>query len=317
MRRKKTTIKDENKNGKRSRSQKYRRIAEKIRARKMSVLDNETGEYLLLSEGEEMVRCYDFKTFEEHEYHYVTSLGRVISLKGTRPHFLKLVANGNGYLKFGSGVFVHRAVWFSFAYDAIKNKRKMPSNYRLPENRKKAVANLRTAVQESDKYVVHHKDGDPQNNRLENLEGTYIGIHSMLHSPFDPKKGETETETDMRRLKMLYDRKDITEPSVFSADGIRSAEKLSPESAGKIDGLIRINAIADRVMKEVSRVCGSEYFREEKICVINDGSALHYFDVRDGADSDPIKRDEVVAPMPDYDILYDMPSGKISVSSGK
>ena len=305
----------ETKNRNKSMSQRYRRIAEKIRCRKMPVLDKETGEYRFLSEGEEMVRCYDFSSFGEHKYRYVTSLGQVISLKGKTPHFLKQVATKD-YLKFGTRGYVHRAVWFSFAYDAIKNKREMPSNYGLPENRKRAIADLKRAAQESNRYVVHHKDGDPQNNRLENLECCLWRFHRALHS-FAPRQGETEDETDTRRFDTIHNMKDIVVPSLFCADDILAVEKLSPETVGKLEEQVRIKVLAEMVMNVVAQDYGSEYFQEEKICVINDGQALHYFDICDGANSKLIERSEVVAPMPEYDILYDMPSGGISYRQPK
>lgn len=311
MRRKKTTIKDENKNGKRSRSQKYRRIAEKIRARKMSVFDKQTGEYLLLSEGEEMVRCYDFDTFEEHEYHFVTSLGRVISLKGTRPHFLKLVAGANGYLKFGSGEYVHRTVWFSFAYNAIKNKREMPSKYGLPENRNRAFANLSTIAQKSDIYEVHHKDGDPQNNRLENLECIYIGSHSMLHT-FEKLHGETEDETVEKRMDFVHNRKDITKPSIILPEEDLSVSELSSENICELQNSIVLKAWI--ITEWISQKYGAEYFHEDRICVIFDGSMMHCFDIREGK---PTKRREIPVPMPEPDILFFLPSNKFTINNLK
>lgn len=311
MTRKKTTIKDENKNGKRSKSQKYRRIAEKIRAGKKPVFDNETGEYLLLSEGEEMVRCYNFDTSEEHEYHYVTSLGRVISLKGTRPHFLKLVANANGYLKFGSGEYVHRTVWFSFAYNAIKNKGEMPSKYGLPENSKRALASLSTIAEKSDRYEVHHKDGDPQNNRLENLECIFIGFHSMLHT-FNNLHGETEDETVDKRLDYVHNRKDITKPSIIISEEDLSISELSSENIGELQNSIVLKAWI--ITEWISQKYGAEYFHEDRICVIIDGSMVHCFDIREGK---PTKRREIPVPMPEPDILFFLPSNKFTINNLK
>ena len=297
-------------NKNRQKSQKIRRIAEKIRARKLPVIDRETGEQYMLSEGEEMVKCYDFETFEEHEYHFVTSFGRTISALGDTPHFLKQVQNKQGYLMFGDGTYVHRAVWFSFAYDAIKNKKEMPDSYKLPEGISSSKTNLRKIAEKSHTYVVHHKDKNPQNNHIKNLECCFISIHSMLHS-FEDLQGTTDDETDKMRLEYLHQRKDIIKPSIILPDSALSIAELSPENIRKLQNSIELKA---RIITEwVSQAFGAEYFQKDRICLIYDGSMLYYFDVQNGV---PIRRDEVIAPMPEPDIEYDLPSDRIFVLHG-
>ena len=308
MGRKSTNTKKENKDRNRSKGQKVRRIAAKIRDRKLPIIDRKTGEEHMLLEGEEMVRCYDFKTFKEHKYHFVTNFGRTITLWRDTPYFLKQSPNEQGYLLFGNWTYVHRAVWFSFAYDAIKNKKEMPDNYKLPEGISSSKTNLRKIAKASHTYEIHHEDKNPQNNHITNLECCFISSHSMLHK-FEDLQGTTDDETDKMRLEYLYQRKDITEPSIISSDSSLSITELSPESVRRLQNSIELRASI--ITKWVSNVYGAEYFQKDRICVIDDGSMLHCFDVRDGV---PTKRSKVPVPMSEPDILYEIPSDRISVS---
>ena len=308
MGRKSTNTKKKNKNRHRSKAQKVRRIAEKIRDRKLPIIDRKTGEEHMLLEGEEMVRCYDFKTFKEHKYHFVTSFGRTITILSGTPYFLKQSPNNEGYLQFGYWTYVHRAVWFSFAYDAIKNKKEMPDNYKLPKGISSSKTNLRKIAEESRTYVVHHKDKNPQNNHITNLECCFISSHSMLHK-FEDLQGTTDDETDRMRLEYLYQRKDITEPSIISSDSSLSITELSPESVRRLQNSIELRA--HMITEWVFKVYGAEYFQKDRICVIDDGSMIHCFDVRDGV---PTKSSTVPVPLPEPDILYEIPSDRISVS---
>lgn len=308
MERKDTNTKKEDNNTHRSKEQQVRRIAEDIRDRKIPVIDRKTREEHMLSEGEEMVRCYDFKTFSEHKYHFVTNFGKTITLQNGTPYFLTQVPNEQGYLLFGEGTYVHRAVWFSFAYDAIKNKKEMPDNYRLPEGISSSENNLHKIAEASHKYEIHHKDGNPKNNHITNLECCFISTHSMLHA-FGRLQGETESETDKMRLDFLNHREDITKPSIIPSDSTLSIAELSPENIRELQNNIELTV---RIITEwVSHVYGAEYFQTDRICVIDDGSMLHCYDVRDGV---PTKRSEVPVPLPEPDIMYDIPSDRFSVS---
>ncbi len=310
MGRKGKTKKEASKNKKYSKGQRRRRTAEKIRNRELPVYDKVTGEYHLLSEGEEMVKLYNLKTFKEDRRHYVTSFGRIISLIGDTPHFMKRVPNKKGYLTFGEGTYVQRAVWFSFTYDAIINKKKMPDNYGLPEGLNGSLSKLHEVAEASRKYEVHHMDGNSRNNHITNLECCTAGSHSMLHT-FDRLQGESESDTEKKRSDFLQDRKDITAPVIISADDKLSIEKLSPENTVELKKKIRPDVLANIVEDRVSRMYGAGFFKEDRVCVIDDGKNVYYYNMRDG---EKPKRSEEIPPMSNHDILYDVSAGIISVT---
>ena len=310
MGRKNKNKKEASNNKNYSKGQRRRRTAEKIRNRELPVYDKVTGEYHLLSEGEEMVKLFNLITLKEDRRYYVTSFGRIISLIGGTPHFLKQVPNKKDYLTFGEGKYVQRAVWFSFTYDAIKNKKELPYNYELPEDLNSSLSSLRKVAKESRKYEVHHMDGNPRNNHITNLECCTAGSHSMLHT-FDRLQGETESDTDEKRLEFLQDRKDITAPAIISADDKLSIEKLSPENMVVLKKKIRPDVLANIVEDRVSRMYGAGFFKEDRVCVIDDGKNVYYYNMRDG---EKPKRSEGIPPMSNHDILYDVSAGIISVT---
>ncbi len=157
--------------------------------------------------------------------HKVSNKGHIISLKNGR---ILLMASSpdkkNGYMVVGDNWKVHRAVWFSFAADAIQKKtvrRDLPEMYGMAKEVRE-IKNLRNLKKLLDLNLeVDHKDNDRSNNRLDNLELVTSEINTLFISL---KNAETELE----RMKILSR---LQEPTIVNAglkDGVHGIAYADP-----------------------------------------------------------------------------------------
>lgn len=128
-------------------------------------LQNKDGKIYKFTNKERIVPLYDYELHKLNKKYYVTEKGVIISFIDGKALVLS-PSLSKGYLKFStskSSLTVHRAVWFSFAYDSITNGTEPPLTYQITVE---TLADLKAITSDIE---VNHIDTNPKNNKLNNL----------------------------------------------------------------------------------------------------------------------------------------------------
>lgn len=132
--------------------------------------------------------------YEEDATVWVSNYGNVISFRGYKrnisyPLVWKKTLDKSGYYLVGKHYKLHRLVWFSFAYNAIKTKKKMPQ-YIVLKGKIEGLSDLKKIIRKND-YKIHHQDIDKLNNKIGNLELAGDSFHVLMHNL---ERAKTEEE---------------------------------------------------------------------------------------------------------------------------
>lgn len=197
---------------------------------------------------DEFVEFYNPKTGEVLEDYYISNHGDVIKVKKTGIELLIGDIKDKGYKRVeinDEKIYRHRAVFYSFAYRDIKDKktRKPIKVYgeedieKPNELKKKAIEMIEHtevlgAIAKDSKeslYVVHHKDFNRQNNDVENLILYKKTVHDDLHIlDNEIKKIRKQAEKD----QLQKDIEELQAVSRFTENNPSSDNKVSAIAAG-------------------------------------------------------------------------------------
>lgn len=144
---------------------------------------------------ERFVKVYDTINQRLHPCYYISNYGNVISFKDPdAPQWLATPVDNNGYQSFSvsrgddTSLKVHRTVYYSFMYDTVVNQKGTFDNLLDVCT----AADVHELTQED--VRIHHKDKNPSNNMLSNLELDEVELHTFLHKLEQAKNIEKELE---------------------------------------------------------------------------------------------------------------------------
>lgn len=128
-------------------------------------ISNKDGKVYKFTKKERIVPLYDYLLHKLNKRYYVTEKGVILSFVEGKPLALSPTPD-KGYLKFStseSTLNVHRAVWFSFAYDSLTNGSEFPLTYQITVETIKDLKKITSEIE------VNHIDENRKNNKLSNL----------------------------------------------------------------------------------------------------------------------------------------------------
>ena len=260
---------------------------------------------------------------EQSHIYIVSNRGNVISFDiPRRPVVLKKSLTlkereDMSYLKCGDNWDIHKAVWFSFAADAIIHNKELPRSYGIHESFWTLDGLVELAELGSPEcgklIIVHHMDENPQNNNLENLEllpnnedSDSTQWHSWMHSLDD--------KTDEERLKAIVANRKIRKPTIMGWKNdtnnketfLAEIDQQSTESINqeKINDL-RWKMLFNGIISDISSIVDQSYFSEPRYGFIEkDGSVKSIVVTKNDADTDYIIDYEPIRDDADYDFIY-------------
>lgn len=194
------------------------------------------------------------------------------------------------YLRTGYNWEVHRVVWFSFAFYALENpdefKGLFPNYYGIPIEQIEKPANLKILTGQKvrrgkgakkkkakkDKKIaieIHHINGNPKNNCIEELEALPEDIHKILHEIAD-------TKDEFTRLKAVHDNFD--EKVAVSVDNGIYARKYNRIILKKeaVEDLQKQKTIV-YIVNEAEKKEGSGYFNDTRYIRLNYGNSRYEY----------------------------------------
>ena len=221
------------------------------------------------------------KTGEINKQYKVSNKGNIISLKnGTITLMTPTMDKKSGYMVVGENWKVHRAVWFSFAADAIQKKtvrRDLPEMYGMAKEVRE-IKNLRNLKKLLDLDLeVDHKDTDRSNNRLDNLELVTSEINTLFISLKNAK-------TELERMKILSR---LQEPTIVDAgleDGVHGIAYADPAQISDMakqdinDWLLLTKAV------ELAYKSNPKTFASERYGMLQSGNMIKAFRVAKDAE---------------------------------
>jgi hypothetical protein len=271
----------------RSNAQRARYAKEKWLREKYTIYDRVTNEKFVPAEDELFVPLFHYKEDKDlkryrnatpvwgklDSKYLVSNKGHVISFKfhGTDEPILmhqteKPDPNRNiSYMVVGDAWNVHQLVWFSFAADAIENGYELPSTYGITTKELKTLGRLKKLKD----FEIHHRDKNPQNNCLDNLECDSDRIHAFLHE-LDRLETESERLTEIRSYQ-------FDNPTMIQLDGTLSISEIdADEFMRKADAALKEHQwtlLTAFVIKTVSQAIGDERFRKKDwyVCIDANG----------------------------------------------
>lgn len=214
--------------------------------------------------------------------HKVSNKGHIISLKNGRILLMTSSPDkkNGGYMTVGDNWKVHRAVWFSFAADAIQKKtvrRDLPEMYGMAKEVRE-IKNLRNLKKLLDLDLeVDHKDTDRSNNRLDNLELVTSEINTLFISLKNAK-------TELERMKILSR---LQEPTIVDAgleDGVHGIAYADPAQISDMakqdmnDWLLLTKAV------ELAYKANPKTFASERYGMLQSGNMIKAFRVAKDAE---------------------------------
>lgn len=228
--------------------------------------------------------------------HKVSNMGHIISLKNGR---ILLMASSpdkkSGYLVTGENWKVHRAVWFSFAADAIKKKtvcRDLPEMYGMAKEVRE-IKNMRNLKKLLDMNLeVDHRDEDRSNNRLDNLELVTSEINTLFISLKNAK-------TDSERMEILSKLKDPTIVDAGIEDGVHgiayaNSDQISDMAKSDLNDLLLLTKAV-----ESAYMAGPEIFSVKRYGMLQSGNMIKAFCVYKDAKGNVIPEILPSATLPD------------------
>ena len=186
------------------------------------------------------------KKGKQSNIYLVSNKGNVITFDSPEnPKVMKYVLTNKergdmSYLKCGDNWDIHRVVWFSFAADSVINNTARPTSFKIHESFWTIEGLLELADLGSEEYgelvVVHHKDENPQNNNLSNLELLPNNKDDELSEAWHTWLHNLQNLSNDEKLKTISQQKKITEPTIIYADrGFLSASDLNSEQLNEIE----------------------------------------------------------------------------------
>ena len=271
--------------------------------------------------------CKKVSEFKPDYGLYVSNYGKIVSFKiGNEVKLLKQKLNNekNGRLCFDrGGKYVHRAVWYSFAYEAVSKKKEIPLYFKKGE-RITSLKDLKNIIREEAKrktrrkalYEVHHTDTNRFNNRIDNLEL----VQSTYHTPY---LHAINNAKDKKEKWEIYTSVDV--PAVTDGNGKAMAQVVL-ESENKILGvhapsedIIKNNPMIQYIIETLrnvfiyidSKIIEGYFVIERKVGIYVEGKIMGFY-VTEGK-GNPIKQIIDELPFEEYDVYY----GDIFVEKNK
>ena len=142
-------------------------------------LKDSYGKTYKFTKRERIVPLYDYRSHKLNKRYYVTDRGVIISFQQSEPTVIHQVQE-NGYCKFSTSenpLYVHRAVWFSFAYDALINGTELPLTYQIKVETLKDLKKITSDIE------VNHIKG--RSNKLSNLRLMEQPLNLLLRNLFN------------------------------------------------------------------------------------------------------------------------------------
>ncbi len=183
---------------KQSRTKQAMRLFKEWNTSRYPLKDRE-GNSFEFGEEVDFVAMYNYSEGKIDKKYYVSNMGHILSCTGygsnqTGEKIMVLTESGNkdesGYV-IVRGWRLHKLVWFSFVADSLEKGEDVSAKYGIQiDNMKELKALAVTAKQGDTKKVndkgivfdIHHKDLNPKNNKLSNLQALPEEVHTVLHN---------------------------------------------------------------------------------------------------------------------------------------
>lgn len=242
-----------------------------------------------------IIPLYDYKRGRASKKYLITDHGEVISFTKAEPKIIKTRSSDdydhctiNKYT-----YYIHRGVWFSFAYHWIKNPsavneplafEKITSKEQLDELRKAKVSQWNSRKRKREfkaRYEIHHQDSNERNNCYSNLV-----LEDEAHEILTKIRGARELAEEYGKsedgsILMLVHNESESSGVVYYKGGKTRTEKIQP-TAEKWEkrmsdpyGVVDMNPINDMIMVAYADKYGSRS-RKDRTVLFWIGDTPHF-----------------------------------------
>lgn len=256
-------------------------------------LDNpkpiKAGEELITPEPDEkFVRLFHYQNTKienrnEHKgkqssIYIVSNKGYIISFENPdSPKVLKKTPVNRekgemSYLRSGDNWLLHKAVWFSFAADAIINNTQLPTYYRIHESFWTLEGLLELAELGTPEFgrrvMVHHKDLRPKNNNLDNLELLPNNEDDEVSEKWHSWMHDLKVATDVERFRMIVKNRNISVPTMIQLDERTEISEIDQKAFEKqykkMTEDARWSLLINVIIAGIIRHVDSDFFSEKR-----------------------------------------------------
>lgn len=234
---------------------------------------NNSLEEIEFDRTERFIPIFDYNIPDFNKNYYVSESANLLSFKqhGTGSEKVKILKpkpiEGSGYVQIGDNWRLHRLVWFSFAADAIqRNDEDAIDSFGLGEVR--TIKQLKKLAKAG--IDIHHKDGNPLNNDISNLQALPPDIHAIL-TAMGKKPEEEQFDYFVEKKAVLERNADPDNAIVILHDDVGSCVyEAEPDGCSWYDSMqkmvseINMDVFMYNIVKSVCESAGVEYFNKDR-----------------------------------------------------